>query len=645
MLYSNQWVTGNKPIGLASLSAILKQSGHQFTLFDCTEYSIIAENAKENDRKTELGSKQMMHNSNALEFKYAENHERLPVPKPVTHKDLIDEFLRTIDRIKPDMIGFSGLTDDYPLGLGLMRHARSKFPAIPTIAGGIHATVAPMDVISEDCFDMVCIGEGEYVVLDIAERIDQKRNFKGIQNLWIKLDDRTIERNAVRPYEQNLDLLPFPDWSIYGDTAFFKPYLGHVYKYGDFEMSRGCPYKCSYCINVQLQEIYSGPHNFHREKSIDRVINEIKYAVDNYQIEFLKFWDETFLLMGKERMEEFGDKYSSEIGLPYVIETTAESITEISAKILKKTNCKSASLGMETGSPDIRKGILHKTTDNTAYVKAFKLMEENGIKKVSFNMIGLPNESQRDIFRTIGLNRLVGTFTQAVGLFYPYKGTPIRDMMVEQGWMGDDFELRNLQDEGYDFTSLTSHGRSVVRFKDMDNELVTRLCMLFATYSYWPVKLHPLIDYVKKNNDDFSVNLLKNIQRTTYYKKFGELPKSDTSSVKPLPMETQKVLSIVGQLSEPLAVEFSTLLAKLWVGNDLDRVSSMLNLIIAGELSPEINIPEEPEELAEWLDVSMEDDVVQRLVRSKLRSIAKENRATYQSAMVSLDPITSTLPK
>ena len=35
----------------------------------------------------------------------------------------------------------------------------------------------------------------------------------------------------------------------------------------------------------------------------------------------------------------------------------------------------------------------------------------------------------------------------------------------------------------------------------MDNELVTRLCMLFATYSYWPVKLHPLIDYVKKNND------------------------------------------------------------------------------------------------------------------------------------------------
>jgi hypothetical protein len=238
MLYSNQFAVGNKPIGLASLSAIVKREGHQFHLFDCTEYSVKTD--KEEARNGgKLGSRQ-------LEHKSAENNERLPIRKPVTFHGLKEELLSTIDQIKPDIIGFSGLTDDYPLGLALMRSVRLAFPSIPTVAGGIHATVAPMDVISEDCFDMVCIGEGEYVILDIAERIDQNRDFKGIQNLWIKLDDKKIERNAVRPYEQNLDLLPFPDWSIYGDTAFYKPFLGHVYKYGDFEMSRGCPYKCSY---------------------------------------------------------------------------------------------------------------------------------------------------------------------------------------------------------------------------------------------------------------------------------------------------------------------------------------------------------------------------------------------------------------
>jgi anaerobic magnesium-protoporphyrin IX monomethyl ester cyclase len=627
MLYSNQFAIGNKPIGLASLSAMLKQAGHEFHLFDCTEYSVKAQNKID-------WNVQGVRN---LEYKFPVNGERLPKPKPILYYDLIDEFLRTIDQVKPDIIGLSGLTDDYPLGLGIMRAAHKSYPSIPTIAGGVHATVAPMDVISEDCFDMVCVGEGEYVILDIAKRIEQKRDFKGIPNLWVKLDDKTIERNSVRPYEQNLDVFPYPDWSIYGETAFYKPYLGYVYKYGDFEMSRGCPYKCSFCINVQLQEIYAGPEKFHREKSIDRVIAEIKYSIENYNIEFLKFWDETFLLMSEERLAEFGEKYSSEIGLPYVIETTAQSITEFSAKILQKTNCKSASLGMETGSPDMRTGLLHKTTDNQAYVRAFKLMEEHDVHKVSFNMIGLPNESQEDVFRTIGLNRLTGTFTQALGIFYPYKGTPIRDIMIEKGWMGKDFELDRLQD--YDYNTFTSpNQQSVVRFKDMDNKLLNRIWLLFATYSYWPVKLYPFIDYVKQNEDDFAVTLLNNLQRVTYCKKFGELPPDDgDENLVPSPDDLKEASLNISLLEEPISKEFANLLVESWLGEGIERIISMLHLIGSDQLKPEFEIPEDPELLAQWLDINLDDDIVRRQIRSKLRSIAKDTSESYQSGNLTIN--------
>jgi radical SAM superfamily enzyme YgiQ (UPF0313 family) len=101
--------------------------------------------------------------------------------------------------------------------------------------------------------------EGEYVILDIIKRIGNKDNLEGVDNLWVKKNDGSIEKNAVRPYEQNLDLFPFPDWTIYSEAAFYKPYMGHVYKYGDFEMSRGCPYKCSYCINVQYKKCIKVP--------------------------------------------------------------------------------------------------------------------------------------------------------------------------------------------------------------------------------------------------------------------------------------------------------------------------------------------------------------------------------------------------
>ena len=103
----------------------------------------------------------------------------------------------------------------------------------------------PEGVIRETCVDMVCVGEGEGAILDIATRAENKESFENLDNIWIKKDGEVI-KPKTRPLIQDLDTLPFPDWSIYGDNAFYKPYMGYVYKYGDFEMSRGCPYKCSY---------------------------------------------------------------------------------------------------------------------------------------------------------------------------------------------------------------------------------------------------------------------------------------------------------------------------------------------------------------------------------------------------------------
>ena len=567
-IYSNQFAVGNKPIGLASLAAVLKNAGHEFQLFDCTQYILVQDHTAPQDSNA-MGLK-------TLEFKEARNFERLPSRKKIIFNTLVETIIAEIDAFKPDIIGLSALTDDYPLGLTLMRRVKQAFPSIPTIAGGVHATVDPEGVIAERCFDMVCVGEGEYVVLDIAERIDNKNGFNNIPNIWLKNEDGSIEKNRVRPYEQNLDLFPFPDWTIYPATAFYKPFLGYVYKYGDFEMSRGCPYKCSYCINVQLHEIYKFTNaSYHREKSIPRVIEEIRNAVDKYDIEFLKFWDETFLLMSPERMEEFRDLYA-DLKIPYVIETTGQSITEFSAQILHDTNCKSVSIGMETGNSDIRNGLLSKPVDNLVYVTAYNLLEQKGIQKVSFNMIGLPNESKEDIFRTIGLNRLLRTDTQSVGVFYPYKGSPIRDMMVRDGLISDDFDLSNLID--YNFTTFTSGNRSVVHFKDMDSKEVNNLRVLFSSYCFWPIQLFPLIDYVRKNQNPFVTSLFNGIQNVTYHKKYGDWP-SHIVKLNEDHLLNKDIVSMIESFEDSEVKEFAELLIVQWSEDGLDKLVGFLKAI------------------------------------------------------------------
>jgi len=614
MIYSNQFAVGNKPIGIASLAAIMKQAGHQFKLFDCTQYSV----NQEGDSDWNLAG------IKKLAFMAPDNEERLPIREKITYTQLIDKIITNVDAYKPDLIGLTALSDDYPLGLRIMEKVKKAFSKIPTICGGVHATVDPTGVISEKCFDMVCVGEGEYVILDLAKRIEEKRDFFQIKNLWVKKKDGRIEKNLVRPYEQNLDKFPHPDWSIYPETAFYKPFRGHVYKFGDFEMSRGCPYKCSYCINVQLQAIYKQTgENFHREKSIKRVIEEIKSAREKYDIEFLKFWDETFLLMSNKRLEEFVDLYSEQINIPYTIETTSQSITSFTAKMLKKTNCKSVSLGLETGSHDVRNGELHKPTENEVYLKAFKLLEENDIDKVSFNMVGLPNEQQEDIFKTIAMNKLCKTSIQSVGNFYPYKGTPIRRMLIEKGMFNKEKEKELLK--GYDFNTLTEK-KSVLLFRgNINNDVLIKISYLFGNYVTWPVKLWPLIDLIKneKKNNEF-VNLLwDKINAITYFKRFKKWPKKNNTT------KLTKTQERIYKFDNKEANEFAKFLIENWGDSLKEKILEKILLIKNGSLKPDFPIPEKENELKNFLGIKKISDDKSRDMRKKLRQIAKEDSAVY----------------
>ena len=92
MIYSNQFAIGNKPIGIASLAAVLKKAGHQFRLFDCTKYSVFKPNEKFTDWNLQ-GEK-------TLAFISTSNKERMPIREKVTYDQLTDKVLADIDSYK-----------------------------------------------------------------------------------------------------------------------------------------------------------------------------------------------------------------------------------------------------------------------------------------------------------------------------------------------------------------------------------------------------------------------------------------------------------------------------------------------------------------------------------------------------------------
>ena len=520
MIYPNQFAIGTKPIGISMLAAVLKRAGHTFRLFDTTQFSV--DTALNNN---DIGTSR-------LEYRKPTNSECLPPKQEVTSQELVEILSEDIRSFGPEMIGLSALTDDYALGRLMLFHARTMFPRIPTIVGGIHATVDPDGVIGEPCVDAVCRGEGEETLLEIADRFDRGRSWNDIRNLWVKHNGRVI-KNELRPLISSLDGLPYLDWSIYPASAFFKPYEGRVYRYGDFLLARGCLYKCSYCINVHLQGMY-GTEGFHRDKGPERAIAEMKYLKKEWQLEFVKFWDETFLMMSESRLEMLAEAYPAEVGLPFIIETTAESINPRTVKLLQKMGCVSASVGLETGDADMRQKVLVKKTADAKYERAFALLRQHNIRSSSFNMLALPFETKEGILSTVSLNKKFKTDAQSVGTFFPYKGTPIRQQCIEWGLLDPEEQDRWEREYAVNRISLT-RGQSILKNPHLTPEEYLHLRDHFCMYVELPEALWPLIDLCR--GDGESVRQLRaTLCEIAYRKRFEGLELSDNGAGGPQPV-------------------------------------------------------------------------------------------------------------
>ena len=164
----------------------------------------------------------------------------------------------------------------------------------------------------------------------------------------------------------------------------------------------------------------------------------------------------------------------------------------------------------------------------------------------------------------------------------------------------------------------------------MDSRLINRLWLLFAIYTYYPVKLFPLIDYVKNHDNKFALTLLGNLQRVTYFKKFNELPLEDQKiQNKPTKQEIQDALETLPEIQNELVADFSRLIVKVWKGEGLAQLVQILNGIFSGLLQPEFPLPEDRFELAKWVEADLSQDENLRQVRSQMRELAKVSSEAY----------------
>jgi anaerobic magnesium-protoporphyrin IX monomethyl ester cyclase len=473
--------TGYKPIGISMLSAVLKKAGHDVKLFDTTFYDM-------------GGTSVHSIGAGILNFKNVKFPEEVYEQK----KTLKEDLLKLIDDFKPGLIGFSVLSTMISTSKKLATMIKEVYPNIPIIVGGKHATVAPEETISYKDFDLLCVGEGEEALVELAnnpERTD-------IKNIWFKKEGEII-RNPVRPLIADLDSLPYPDLSIWDKRQFLKPFRGKVRVGLDYESGRGCVYQCNYCINKYLHELY-GMKGFYRQKSPRRIVDEIKYLHETYGIEFIKFFDEDFLMRSTETVKEISNLYKKEVGIPFAIEINANSTTTEKAMLLKEMNCVSASIGLESGNEAYRETVLNRRVSDKSIIAACKSLKKAGIQTVSFNMLGTPFHTRGLIMESVELNKKAGFNIASAGLFYPYKGSPIRQVCIDYGFINPDDEHE-----------VNTRAETIMNMWSIKPEELKGLLRTFVMYIKSPKIMYPLIRWSEK--DKPINNLWFKILRNIYY--------------------------------------------------------------------------------------------------------------------------------
>lgn len=519
MVQCNRMVFGVQYLGLSSISAVLKNGGHQFFFFDTSHYSNLG-------NIESAGSFRESKPRIDLEFKQIK--ESLPQKKDI--QQLIPELEKTIENHSIDIIGISCFSDDWPFALFLIRFIKEKFPDFPIIVGGIHAIVAPEQVIKHPEVDIVCIGEGEFALLELLNSIDKNKVDLSIKNLWIK-DNGKIHKNTMRELLTFDNEFPFLDWSFYNNTNFCYPYEGRLYRRGSVSCRRGCPYGCAFCINDYYKNIYGKQSRAFHLKSIDYVIEEILYLKETYDLDMLRFWDETFLAMPDSYFVELSERYIKEVGLPFTIETTANTVNRKRLKLLAEMGCKSISVGIETTNEDLRKGLLNKKISNDTYEKCFKLIKEFGLRVAGNLMFFLPHQTLEDMWRDVYTCQEWQIDHPSARIFYPYLGTQLRNYCQKNGMLNLEL-LTKIEDEN-SISSLDCLFDNWVTFQDsvlnIQPEVKNEGSMVldnFVLFMETPTWMHEMLKkFLQKQNSNAN-EFLKEIEHAVYIKRFGDEPKA-----------------------------------------------------------------------------------------------------------------------
>lgn len=396
-----------------------------------------------------------------------------------------DKLIKFAVDWKPDVVAFSTLTNVFPYAIEFAKRLK-RHVNVPFVFGGIHPTVLPEYVLKWEEIDYVIRGEGEYPLEELLTSMGNNGDIKGIQNLCYKQDGK-VHINPCRPLIQDLDKLPFPKRDEFYREGVFQAQLNVV-------TTRGCPFKCTYCVNSFYQEKlykeYSGMMPFVRRRSPANVIDEIKSCRSKYPIKQIMFFDEIFTV-NKKWLYEFLESFKREFpDITFSFCYHPWFVDDDVARWLSEAGGKFAQGAIETANIELRKNVLKRREGHEEIFRSINILRKYNIQVSTSAIFGIPHETSENRWETVDLIEKSNPDMVNTYLLYPFAGTHIAEVALSEGFLSEE----NWEKVKYGVSSY--HQDSLLQNIDLPN--AATMAGLLPLYILGPKFLKPLFRQMMK---------------------------------------------------------------------------------------------------------------------------------------------------
>jgi anaerobic magnesium-protoporphyrin IX monomethyl ester cyclase len=334
-----------------------------------------------------------------------------------------------LQEFKPDFFLVQVFTMNRVESYHVLKKAKEINPDMKVIAGGVHASIYPEQLLENFPVDCVVIGEGEVTIIELLESLSTGGDLSRVKGIAY-LKGGGVVNTDMRPLIDDLDSLPFPKHELF---------MTPEREVACILTSRGCPFKCSFCC------LHSISRRKFRKRSAKNAVDEVEYIVKTFEhIKTIQIADDTFTLDIQRAMEFCKEIIRREIKIQFWCSARIKPASVELFRLMVKAGFQSIGFGLETGSSKLLKSI-HKSITREDVIETFEMLKEIDINISTYLMVGFPGENKETVGETIELIKKLQKIKYfdfaGVARLWVYPNTEVYEELCDAGKIDDSYWL------------------------------------------------------------------------------------------------------------------------------------------------------------------------------------------------------------